>query len=577
MEIDPIVNYLLKSTIAFSLLFGSYLLLFRQVKQLNVRRFFLLLIILFAIFFPFISFTRVHLVEIPNPNSNIEISSFDHQHEYTVVEGGSRVGRSILFYVHLAFCSLFFLKQLFLLITFYVTIHRHSRWESILKQRVLVSNRSEHTFSFFGIIVMSERDFKRSERNLLLEHELVHVKQFHSFDLLLAEFFRVLHWFNPLAHIVGKTMSEVHKYIADKGVVVCGFNSINYQKLILNCVSSSIQPTLANAFSAKLIKNRFAMMTNNKKPKWLGLRYFAILPLIALLFATMSFQTKVEYVQVQQEKESLLKQEGKPETVNSILDEEAVAKNKPQERKKPDTRRARLTKVEKGVFLKDFELDINNTGRKFSVILKKGITYRFYIVSENEKEETVFPILFYMHQNDGKLEQINTHWNSYKGYGYFDYLAEKTAAYAFVFPESKHKLLAALYLLEKSSDEKAEVVIDDKQLAANLDDEVFVVVEEFPKFQHEGYVDARDYLLKNLKYPEEAYKKGIQGRVFVSFVVGRDGNVKNVKVVRGVHELLDEEAKRVVETMPSWIPGKQKGIPVNVAFTFPLIFNLESK
>ncbi len=128
-----------------------------------------------------------------------------------------------------------------------------------------------------------------------------------------------------------------------------------------------------------------------------------------------------------------------------------------------------------------------------------------------------------------------------------------------------------------SSDEKAEVIIDDKQLAANLDDEVFVVVEEFPKFQKEGYVDARDYFLKNLKHPDKAYKHGIQGRVFVSFVVGRDGNVKNVKVVRGVHELLDEEAKRVVETMPSWIPGRQKGIPVNVAFTFPLIFNLESK
>jgi len=574
MEIDPIVNYLLKSTIAFSLLFGSYLLLFRQVKQLNVRRFFLLLIIVFAILFPFLSFTRVQLVEIPNPNSNIEISSFDHQHEYTVVEGGSRVGRSILFYVHLAFCSVFFLKQLYLLVNFLVAIHRNARWESILNQKVLISNRWQQTFSFFGIIVMSTRDFERPERDLLLAHELVHVRQFHSFDLLLAEFFRVLHWFNPLAHIVGKKMSEVHEYIADKSVVTGGFNSINYQMLILDCVSSNIQPTLANAFSAKLIKNRFAMMTNNYKPKWLGLRYFAILPLIALLFVTMSFQTKVEYVQAQLEPQPLLNNGGNSET---LFDVKEVVNDEPQEKSKPDTRRARLRKVEKGVFLKEFELDVNNTGRKFSVILKKGCTYRFYLVSENEKEENVLPILLYMHQNDGKPEQINTQWNSYKGYGFFDYIAEKTAVYPFVLPESNQKQLAAFYLLELSSDEKAEVIIDDKQLAANLDDEVFVVVEEFPKFQHEGYVDARDYLLKNLKYPEEAYKQGIQGRVFVSFVVGRDGNVKNVKVVRGVHELLDEEAKRVVETMPSWIPGKQKGLPVNVAFTFPLIFNLESK
>ncbi len=445
MEIDPIVNYVLKSTIAFSLLFGSYLLLLRQVKQLNVRRFFLLLIIVFAILFPFISFTWVQLVEIPNPNSNIEISSFDPKHEYTVVEGGSRVGRSILFYMHLAFCSVFFLKQLFIIVSFLVAIHRNARWESILSQKILISNRWQQTFSFFGIIVMSTRDFERPERDLLLAHELVHVRQFHSFDLLLAEFFRVLHWFNPLAHIVGKKMSEVHEYIADKSVVTGGFNSINYQMLILDCVSSNIQPTLANAFSAKLIKNRFAMMTNNYKPKWLGLRYFAILPLIALLFVTMSFQTKVEYVQAQLEPQPRLNNGGNSET---LFDVKEVVNEKPQEKSKPDTRRARLTMVEKGTLLKEFEPDANNTGKRFSVILKKGCTYRFYNVSEYEREENGLPILFYMHQNDGKLEQINTQWNSYKGYGYFDYLAEKTAAYAFVFPESKHKLLAALYLLE---------------------------------------------------------------------------------------------------------------------------------
>ncbi len=79
---------------------------------------------------------------------------------------------------------------------------------------------------------------------------------------------------------------------------------------------------------------------------------------------------------------------------------------------------------------------------------------------------------------------------------------------------------------------------------------------------------------RNVKYPEKAQKEKIQGRVTVQFIIEKDGTVTNVKVLRSVHRLLDKEAIRVVEGMPKWIPGTQRGEPVRVSYTAPINFRL---
>ncbi len=104
----------------------------------------------------------------------------------------------------------------------------------------------------------------------------------------------------------------------------------------------------------------------------------------------------------------------------------------------------------------------------------------------------------------------------------------------------------------------------------------FVVVEEMPNFGKGGIDEFRNnYISKNLKYPDVAAENGIQGRVFINFVVEPDGRVTNVKVVRGVDSSLDKEAVRVVSSSPQWKPGKQRGKPVRVQFTIPIIFVLQ--
>lgn len=98
----------------------------------------------------------------------------------------------------------------------------------------------------------------------------------------------------------------------------------------------------------------------------------------------------------------------------------------------------------------------------------------------------------------------------------------------------------------------------------------FVPVEDMPQFNG----DLKQWLKRNLNYPSIAAEMNIQGKVFIQFVVEKDGSISNIKVMRGVDESLDKEAVRVIQSMPKWIPGKQRGKAVRVAYHLPITFEL---
>jgi protein TonB len=106
-------------------------------------------------------------------------------------------------------------------------------------------------------------------------------------------------------------------------------------------------------------------------------------------------------------------------------------------------------------------------------------------------------------------------------------------------------------------------------------EEVFIIVEDMPTFQGGDQNAFRTWIQQNLRYPEIAQENGISGKVYVQFAVNSKGEVVDVKVVRGVDPALDKEAVRVVSSSPKWVPGKQRGKPVKVQFTFPIVFVLQ--
>ena len=127
-------------------------------------------------------------------------------------------------------------------------------------------------------------------------------------------------------------------------------------------------------------------------------------------------------------------------------------------------------------------------------------------------------------------------------------------------------LLSAIFL--------TNIAFCQDEVKVSDDEAIFFVVEVQPEFP--GGMDSMyAFIQKNLIYPEKAKAEGIEGRVFITFTIEKDGSVSNVKILRGIGGGCDEAAKEVVEKMPKWKPGTQRGKPVRVQFNLPIKFELE--
>lgn len=129
---------------------------------------------------------------------------------------------------------------------------------------------------------------------------------------------------------------------------------------------------------------------------------------------------------------------------------------------------------------------------------------------------------------------------------------------------------------ETSEDKNVEIYAPVLQAEEEeVEEEIFVIVEDMPKFKGGDINTFREWVQKRVRYPELAAENGIQGRVFITFVVETNGNVSNVSISRSVDALLDEAAKEAVAASPKWEPGMQRGRPVRVRYSIPIIFQLQ--
>ena len=135
---------------------------------------------------------------------------------------------------------------------------------------------------------------------------------------------------------------------------------------------------------------------------------------------------------------------------------------------------------------------------------------------------------------------------------------------------------------EIASTEETGEAMEIKYVAPTIEEEedpeeqtIFEVVEQMPEYPNGGMAGLMQFLSKNIKYPTIAQENGTQGRVTVQFVVNKDGSIVDAKVLRGVDPYLDKEALRVINSMPKWKPGMQRGKPVRVKYTVPVMFRLQ--
>lgn len=423
--------YLLQVNVGLILFYALYKLVCTRDTFFRSRRFILIVSLVLPFILPFIDVREW----LESRDRMIMLTHFDYSAvlpEIVVGSEAAETGNRVFVlsewigYLYLAGVVALLVRLAVQAFSLYRLILRMPEKE-INGVRVKCLNDPSGPFSFFRWIFMNPAAVKEDEINEILTHEMAHVKQHHSVDVLLAEMVSICCWMNPFAWLLKREVRLNLEFLADRKVMEAGFATKSYQYHLLG-LAYNHKYGLSNNFNFSHLKQRIIMM-NKKKSNAAGHIKYAlfVLPAFALLVAG-------------------------------------------------------------------------------NISCSQGVSEK-----QDAKEEVVAPVS----------------------------------------PEAK----------EAPADSTAK-------------EEVFMVAEQMPEFPG-GMKEMLKFLQENVKYPENAMKNNVQGRVIVQFVIEKDGTPTEFKVLRSVDPDLDAEALRVMKAMPKWKPGMQKGQVVRVKFTVPVSFKLQ--
>ncbi|MBP1616619.1 MAG: Outer rane transport energization protein TonB [Bacteroidetes bacterium] len=282
---NSILIYLVKASVALALFFGLYLLLFRRDTFLVTKRICLLASLLFSALIPFIT---LHFSADENPRiptswlSEVVVVPFSNENQETM---------QALDWQSTLVATLFLVSSLFL-IRFGLQLFEvfHLKYRNLSQKAtgytlVQISEKKVSPFSFFKWIFAGANAWELDTENEILRHEMVHVKQWHSIDVMLSELFCIAFWWNPVVWFYRREIRINHEYLADRGVLRVGYNPQQYQYLLLQTLTITNRIPINNHFNVSQLKQRIAMM-NKKQSPWLSAtKYLLFLPLSVLLIA----------------------------------------------------------------------------------------------------------------------------------------------------------------------------------------------------------------------------------------------------------------------------------------------------
>ncbi|WP_179333640.1 M56 family metallopeptidase [Winogradskyella costae] len=500
----------------------------------------------------------------------------------------------------IAITSLIFLAKITKL---YWLKHKNpKRW----KGNVLIVKliKSSAAFSFFNTIFLGER-ISESEKSTIYKHELVHIEEYHTVDLLFFELLRVVFWFNPLVYIYQNRIKELHEYIADaKAVKQSG--KVDYYTSLLNQVLDVNQVSFTNTFFNKsLIKKRIAMLQKSKSKQLHLLKYALLIPMVLGMLIYTS--TEVRAQQNIDSQETLVDQElTDAELIKKYYDKMVTMKKngatffdisnfagfKNSDIIKYLPSRTEFLKMKAyGQYISDdiiqrkseegtlTQKDINTVSL---MRLDKFETYADFKAFKNTKTEkerwesnTQDGILkLYVEDAGNKTDEETKRFN-----GLLKQLENDDFFNKLVVTDGSSTLVLDSYI----SNDGVEIIKEEVEIV----EVPFSVVEETPTTidcqDLESNKDRKDcfnsfvnkHIAKNFNTSIGDSLSSGRKRIFVQFKIDTDGSVKDI-VARGPSPELETEAKRVLATLPQFIPGKQKGKVVVVPFSVPIVFQVQA-
>lgn len=465
--------------------------------------------------------------------------------------------------------------------------------------KVIELHQGSVAFSFFNNLFIDDR---LASSQTILYHEQVHIRQKHSWDIIYLEIVKIISWFNPVVYLLIASIKEVHEFIADEETAGLENNNDSYTDFLISNAYGITQNSLTNSFFNKnLLKRRITMLYQKRSGKSARLKYLLALPLMfgLLCVSTLAFTAKTYALVIAPHQTAAtavaVNQIKGPATsgyTNGYQD--ATLEHK---------------KNTGGVSIKSLPLQNNLGGKVFTEVevlpefpggehalgqfLGRNIHYpaadkankihgKVYAKFIVETNGSISDIKILrtpsaaMGTEVQRVLNLSPKWNPGKQNG-------KTVRVEFVLPVDFN--LTSMYppgppqRPQPASGPQSKPGPLPKSVTVTEDDThtnpnaVYNAVDVQPEFPG-GEPGLVTFLQKNIRYPLAAKEGKIQGKVYVQFVVEKDGSIGDIKIVREPGGGTGEEAIRVMKLSPKWIPGTLASKPVRVMFTLPINFSL---
>lgn len=534
--------YMIKSSTILIVLLTYYQFFLKRQTFFNLNRIFLLGVLVLSALLPFISIeiNRNDMIGFPTLASVSELleeNQIGKSSQSTLITATEQPIPMIplLYGIGVVF---FFLRYLTTLCRLCLFVHRNPR-KRLHGLYMIQIQEGLPTFSFFNYLFINPHSLSQENRRKIFAHEKIHIQQCHSLDLCIAEIICIANWFNPFVWLIKQLILENHEYIADQQVIrkykISGYLELLIQQSLKGAFS------FTNYFSCSNLKKRTIMLTKKQSRKFQMINYIPAFLLAGMLFYLFSCKNMCE----------------EPESPE--LQVFQIVENMPQfsgDLSKWATQNIKYPSkaIEAGIEGKVYvNFIIDSTGRVGHAEIQRST--QSLLNAETLKGIEAMPDWIPGKQRGKAVRVIYT------------------LPVTFSLKDQAGNFAPKVTIIPPHNEAKTPTLVKDSSETENsMEVCIFQVVEEMPEFA-EGNV--AEWIMKNIKYPKEAIEANITGKVFVQFVIEKDGSITNAKIARSASTLLDAEALRIVNNMPQWIPGKQRGKAVRVAYTLPISFSLE--
>jgi len=518
---NAFINYLVEANLGLCLFLLLYWALLRKETDFGVKRMFLLMSIGVSLLFPFFHFTATtQFVPALVPTRWLpEVVVYGESLKPKEANANFDTWQ-IMRLVYSGGVVITLAAFLWQLITVLRMIRRAPSYTRD-RLTILESSDSLSSFSFFRFIFIGKSHLlSDAEKQLIIDHERIHAKRLHSIDVILTNVMGILFWFNPVIRIYKKIFVHLHEYEADARAVK--YHDVNdYCSLLAKVALLSADFKIANHFSNSLTLKRIEMMrTFKSKIRWWKIA--ALAAAIPLYFFVVACQDQV---------------------ANDMTN---IARNANVALMAPESVVARYEEVKKA--------NPNST---------------YLLVEFNEAGDKLLEEMETKHGIPKSIELFTPDNGVYKN------STMNTEPEKISFNQSKEWERDA-----KNGDLRTFAIIEYNDMAQQIVerasvDEIYNIVDESAQPEN-GMEELYKNVMQKLTYPAQARRMGIEGKVWVEFVVEKDGSITDLKAIKGIGGGCDEAAIVVLKTsLVKWIPGKNKGVPVKQRMVMPINFKLE--